>query len=112
VKFRRWADGIGRDDELHRLKAHEARGIVEDRAHVLCRGGAAGVGMSETARVLLLQGKTRAVRESRCQRDRHRGHCRRDGRSAKRCRGHSMFSSGFLIMATAFTRIARECSLL
>ena len=54
VKFRRWANQIRGDDELHRLQPHESRRIVENRAHVLGGCRSARIRVSKTARVLLL----------------------------------------------------------
>ena len=83
VKFGRWANQIRGHDELHRLQPHESGRIVEDRAHILGRCSAAGVGMSEPARVLFLQCKSGALRVFHGKPGERGSDCRRDRRNSQ-----------------------------
>ena len=83
TEFRRRADQVSCDDELHRLQTHESGGIVENRAHILRRRCAAGVSVSEPARVLFLQRESRAVRVRSGQREQCGDNGHRDRRAAK-----------------------------
>src|SRR5438477_5949435 len=88
MEFRRWANQIPGDDQLHRLQSHESRRIVEDRADVLGRCGAAGVRVPESARILFLQRKSRALRWLRRKGNQRSTQCRRKRREPKRFLDH------------------------
>src|SRR5207237_1124792 len=89
MKFRRGTDQVARHNDLHRLQPHEPRRIVENRADVLGRCGAACISMAEAARILFLQRESRALRAAgrQCQ---NGADCRRDARTPKRWWGHPL----------------------
>ena len=68
VKLSRRADDVACDNHLHGLQADKTRRIEEDGAHILGRGRASRVGMTQSARILFLQRESRPQRLTRRQR--------------------------------------------